>query len=87
MTIIENGVLDSFYDAENYVKENDINDIKLTYACKFYVVDDNKAKSKGISIDTDTSFIDHLELKYTKAMDTNDNLNEFTDKIIFLYFS
>ena len=31
MTIIENGVLDSFYDAENYVKENDINDIKLTY--------------------------------------------------------
>ena len=38
MTIIENGVLDSFYDAENYVKENDINDIKLTYACKFYVV-------------------------------------------------
>lgn len=85
MTIIENGVLDSFYDAENYVKENDINDIKLTYACKFYVVDDNKAKSKGISIDTDTSFIDHLELKYTKkSVVINDNLNEFTDKIILL---
>ena len=85
MTIIENGVLDSFYDAENYVKENDINDIKLTYACKFYVVDDNKAKSKGISIDTDTSFIDHLELKYTKKpVVINDNLNEFTDKIILL---
>ena len=85
MTIIENGVLDSFYDAENYVKENDINDIKLTYACKFYVVDDNKAKSKGISIDTDTSFINHLELKYTKKpVVINDNLNEFTDKIILL---
>ena len=85
MTIIENGVLDSFYDAENYVKENDINDIKLTYACKFYVVDDNKAKSKGISIDTDTSFIEHLELKYTKKpVVINDNLNEFTDKIILL---
>ena len=57
MTIIENGVIDSFFDAENYVKENDVNDIRLTYACRFYVVDDNKAKSKGISIDTDTSFI------------------------------
>ena len=33
------------------------------------------------------AFIYRLELKYTKAMDTNDNLNEFTDKIIFLYFS
>ena len=85
MTIIENGVIDSFFDAENYVKENDINDIKLTYACKFYVVDDNKAKSKGISIDTDTSFINHLELKYTKKpVVINDNLNEFTDKIILL---
>lgn len=85
MTIIENGVIDSFFDAENYVKENDVNDIRLTYACRFYVVDDNKAKSKGISIDTDTSFINHLELKYTKKpVVINDNLNEFTDKIILL---
>lgn len=85
MTIIENGVIDSFFDAENYVKENDVNDIRLTYACRFYVVDDNKAKSKGISIDTDTSFIEHLELKYTKKpVVINDNLNEFTDKIILL---
>lgn len=81
LNIIDNDLVNSFFEADNYINYSLLNELnfKIIYSSTIYLVNDDKFDELGIDIDKDTSFIDNVGLEYKTTTKMEKALKEITE--------